>query len=310
MGYDIKTIKEEFKSKGIYHTPEGLSKKLRSYFPIDVSEVYDPTCGTGNLLSEFSEAEKYGQDIDSLQIGIARERLKNFHGIVDDVLKAPAWNDRKFKAIVANYPFSVKWEPNEKDERFIDAPTIPTQGKADYAFLLHILHYLDDSGGIAVTLNFPGILYRGQREGKIRKWIVDNNWIDTIEFIPGDTFVDTKIATVIIVFKKNKKTTDITFISGDKQRIVPLSEVVENNYTLTENNYFEEEYVREVIDVEKVELEAQRNSIELLKSSIEMSMLVLEVEDKSLIELNPFLDEIQSVVDRYREVVNAKIKRK
>ena len=109
---------------------------------------------------------KYGQDINVDEIKIAKRELKNFVGVAGDTLKEPAFKGKKFSAIVANPPFSIKWEP-QTDERFADAPTVPTESKADYAFILHILHYLSDDG-IAIVLNFPGILYRGGREGKIR----------------------------------------------------------------------------------------------------------------------------------------------
>lgn len=210
--YNLKTIKQDFKSKGIFYTTKDLALYLKSFLPDDVKEIYDPTCGNGGLLSVFDDdVEKYGQDINEEQVQAARENLKNFHGVVGDTLAEPAFMDRKFKYIIANPPFSIKWE-QQNDERFEGYPCLPPKSKADYAFIAHILHCLTDDG-IAVVLNFPGILYRGQSEGKIRKYLVEKNFIDTVAMIDGGHFVDTKIATVMLILKKNRNTTDITFSS-------------------------------------------------------------------------------------------------
>ena len=139
--YSIKSIRQDFKNKGIFYTPEKLSKFMRNLLPAEVDEIYDPTCGAGNLLSVFGdEVKKYGQDINSEQVEFAKTRLKNFEGIAGDTLKSPAFKDKKFNYIIANYPFSIKWEPFV-DERFEKCPVLPPPSKADYAFILHILHY-------------------------------------------------------------------------------------------------------------------------------------------------------------------------
>lgn len=249
MEKNLQNIKQEFKNKGIFYTPETLALKLKEYIDIPITEVYDPTCGQGNLLKVFDEnIPKYGQELDGLELEKANQSLKNFTGIAGNTLTNPAFVNKKFNCIVANYPFSIKWQPT-LDERFIEAPTIPTEGKADYAFILHILHYLSDTG-IASVLNFPGILYRGNREAKIRKYIVDKNWIDKIILIPANTFVDTKIATVLIIFKKNKTTTNITFIDEElkKEQVVTLEEIKKNDYNLSVNQYVFIEPVKEKID--------------------------------------------------------------
>ena len=169
--YHIKSIKEEFKSKGIFYTTNELALLIKSFVDIEIDEVYDPTCGDGALLSVFDDSvKKYGQEINEHQIEVAEKRLVNFTGYCGDTLKDPAFKDKKFKCIVANPPFSIKWEPPIlngifTDDRFKFIPALPPKSKADYAFILHILHYLD-SDGIAVVLNFPGILYRGNSKGK------------------------------------------------------------------------------------------------------------------------------------------------
>jgi len=179
MSYDLKSIKQEFKNKGIFYTTNELALYIKSFVNFEVNEVYDPTCGDGSLLSVFDDnALKFGQEINQNQLEIANSRLKNFIGVCGDTLKSPAFFDKKFKCIVANPPFSIKWEPPIlddmfNDERFLNIPAMPPQSKADYAFILHILHYLDNDG-IAVTLNYPGILYRGNSEYILRKWLVEN----------------------------------------------------------------------------------------------------------------------------------------
>lgn len=231
--YSVKAIRKQFKEKGIFYTQKELAEYIKSLLPKNVDKVYDPTCGNGGLLSVFGDdVEKYGQDINEEQLEEAKERLTNFHGVSGDTLKSPAFSEMKFDYIVGNPPFSVKWEPFE-DERFI-APVLPPPSKADYAFNLHILHYLSEKG-IAVVLNFPGILYRGNREGKIRRWIVEQNYVEKVIAIAGNKFEDTAIATCIIVYNKAKTNTDILFIDDEtgKQRSVTFEEVKDNGFNLS-----------------------------------------------------------------------------
>ena len=172
--FNLKTIKQDFKDKGIFYTTKELALYLKSFLPENVKEIYDPTCGNGGLLSVFSDdVEKYGQDINADQVQVAQENLKNFHGAIGDTLANPAFTDRKFKYIIANPPFSIKWE-QKSDERFENYPCLPPKSKADYAFIAHILYCLSDDG-MAVVLNFPGILYRGNSEGKIRQYLIEQS---------------------------------------------------------------------------------------------------------------------------------------
>ena len=143
--YNIKSIRQDFKQKGIFYTQRELAEYIKNLLPEKRPDrVYDPTCGNGGLLSVFDDSvEKYGQDINSEQVEEATRRLSNFHGVAGDTLKEPAFKDMKFDYIVANPPFSIKWEPFQ-DERF-NAPVLPPPSRADYAFNLHILHYLSDN---------------------------------------------------------------------------------------------------------------------------------------------------------------------
>jgi type I restriction enzyme M protein len=282
MEKNIKNIRNEFKEKGIFYTPEALALTLKQYIDKDVKNVYDPTCGQGNLLKVFPDnIPKYGQELYSDEVDKAINTLSNFKGVCGDTLQNPAFLNKKFDCIVANYPFSIKWEPFT-DERFVQAPTIPTQGKADYAFILHILHYLADDG-IASVLNFPGILYRGQKEAQIRQWIVDQNYIDKIIHIPANTFVDTKIATVLIVFKKNKTTTDILFVDKELQidRIVPIEEIIQNNYVLSVSQYIQKQEEKKEItqyDLEAIRNKARQDAIKMIIADLELDKLVCQLE--------------------------------
>ena len=293
--YNLKTIKQDFKSKGIFYTPKDLALYLKSFLPDDVKEIYDPTCGNGGLLSVFDDdVEKYGQDINEEQVQAARENLKNFHGVVGDTLAEPAFMDRKFKYIIANPPFSIKWE-QQNDERFEGYPCLPPKSKADYAFIAHILHCLTDDG-IAVVLNFPGILYRGQSEGKIRKYLVEKNFIDTVAMIDGGHFVDTKIATVMLILKKNRNTTDITFLHNDEKIVVPLSEIINNDYNLSTNNYIIEEVEREEVDLNEVNRDVRKGTLAMIKSTLDMEKMIADLDGTNI---SGFINEIRKLLDEY-----------
>lgn len=282
MEKNLKNIKNEFKEKGIFYTPEALALTLKKYIDKDVKNVYDPTCGQGNLLKVFANnIPKYGQELYPDELDKAKESLFNFEGVCGDTLQNPAFLGKKFDCIVANYPFSIKWKPFI-DERFAQAPTVPTQGKADYAFILHILHYLADDG-IASVLNFPGILYRGQKEAQIRQWIVDQNYIDKIIHIPANTFVDTKIATALIVFKKNKTTTNILFVDEELQieRVVPIEEIIQNNYVLSVSQYIQKKEEKKEItqyDLEAIRDKARQDAIKIIVADLELDKLVCQLE--------------------------------
>lgn len=295
MGYDIKSIKQEFKEKGIFYTTPELANYLKSFLPDDVTEIYDPTCGNGGLLSAFDDdVKKYGQDINEEQVRYAEQHLKNFTGVVGDTLKNPAFMGKKFKYIIANPPFSIKWEP-AVDERFKDLPALPPKSKADYAFLAHILYYLSDDG-MAVALNFPGILYRGNSEGKIRKWLIENNYIDTVIAIDGGYFVDTKIATAVLILRKNKETTGITFIHNDNEAVVSVEEIKTNDYCLTVSLYIFEEEEKEEINPIELESEARRSFLEKLRKELDFERMVCEMEG---ISIQPFINAIRRILREY-----------
>lgn len=301
MTYNIKNIREEFKSKGIFYTQPELAEYMKSLVDIDITDVYDPTCGDGSLLSCFpDELPKFGQEINDHQLEVAEKRLKNFTGVCADTLKEPAFMDKRFSCIVANPPFSIAWEPPAglfKDERFAEVPVLPPKSKADYAFLLHIIHLLADDG-IAIVLNFPGILYRGNREGTVRKWFVDKNWIEKVIQIPGKTFIDTTIATSLLILKKNKSTTNIEFIDNEEKlsRVVPVDEIISNDYNLSVNSYVQKEVEKVVVDPTDLQRKARLAMCERLRKDIEMDKIICEFEGW---DFNQYLDDLKKVVNSY-----------
>lgn len=294
----IKNIRQEFKDKGIFYTPPELAKKLKEYVDRPVENVYDPTCGAGNLLKVFpDEVKKYGQELDREQLELIN--IPNFTGRYGDTLTDDKFCETKFECIVANPPFSVKWNPDElkEDVRFKSCSALPPPSKADWAFMLHILYHLADDG-IAVVLNSPGVLYRGQREAKIRRWFVENNYIDRVVNVPGNTFEDTTIGTCIIVLKKNKNTTDIIFENEDRVEVINQNNIAENDFNLSVNIYLEEEVEKEEIDPSVLENEARRSFLERLKRELDFDKMVCEMEG---ISMQPFIKAIRAILNKYAE---------
>lgn len=297
--YNIKSIRQDFKQKGIFYTQKELAEYIKNLLPASVNRVYDPTCGNGGLLSVFDDnVEKYGQDINAQQVEEAANRLKNFHGVAGDTLKTPAFKDMKFDYIVANPPFSIKWEPFQ-DVRF-NAPVLPPPSKADYAFNLHILHYLSDKG-VAAVLNFPGILYRGNREGIIRQWLVEQNYIEKVIAIAGNKFADTSIATCVIVYNKSKQNTDILFIDDEtgEQRSVSFEEVKENGFNLSVSLYIQAKTIKEIIDPIELDTQARNAFFTRLRNELMFERAVCEFEG---LNFQSFLTDIQTILDEFKEI--------
>lgn len=294
----IKNIRQEFKDKGIFYTPPELAKKLMEYVDIKPDTVYDPTCGSGNLLRVFpDEVKKYGQELDEEQLTLID--IPNFIGKAGDTLMDDGFAGMKFQCIVANPPFSVRWNPDvlKDDERFSCAPVLPPTSKSDWAFMLHILHHLNENG-VAVVLEFPGILYRGQREGKVRRWFVECNYIDRVVNIQGNTFEDTSIATCIIVLKKNRTTNDIIFEDGDRKESVNLEEIEKNDFNLSPNIYLQEETEKEDVDPMCLERESRRLFLDKFKNEMEFEKTVCEMEG---ISIKPFINSIKRILKKYEE---------
>lgn len=309
MSYSVKSIREEFKSKGVFYTDEKLAKLLASYIPEDVTEIYDPTCGGGNLLAVFPDhVRKYGQELNPEQAAQCAQRFRNCEIASGDTLHEPSFINRKFRYIVANYPFSIKWDSTglENDPRFAGVPCLPPPSKIDYAFILHILYMLEE-GGTAVTLNFPGILYRGNREGKIREWIVRQNVIDRVERIEGGYFEDTKVGTALVVFKKGREKDTITFADHENglEREVSLEEVLQEECCLSVERYVQPEVPDKWADFDPVaaEMRARNGALKQLKAQLEFSKGAVELHKMlglpPLPPISEFIRDINAITNQY-----------
>ncbi|MEN8671784.1 type I restriction-modification system subunit M [Nocardioides sp.] len=225
------------KSGGEYYTPQEVSEllaKIAVAGRTEINKVYDPACGSGSLLLKFAKVLGhdqvkqgfYGQEINLTTYNLARinmflhdvpyEKFDIAHG---DTLTDPAhWDDEPFEAIVSNPPYSTRWAGDDdvtliNDERYAPAGVLAPKSKADLAFAMHILHWLAVDGTAAIV-EFPGVLYRGGAEKKIRDYLVANNYVDAVIQLPPDLFFGTTIATCIIVLKKSKATNDIAFVDA------------------------------------------------------------------------------------------------
>ena len=293
------------KSGGEYYTPQEVSELLTKITLVGkttVNKVYDPACGSGSLLLNFSKILGpdnvrlgfYGQEINITTYNLCRINMflhdvpyDKFNIKLGDTLLEPKhWDDEPFEAIVSNPPYSIKWEGDDNpilinDQRFSPAGVLAPKGKADLAFIMHSLSWLATNGTAAIVC-FPGIMYRGGAEQKIRKYLIDNNYIDCIIQLPDNLFFGTSIATCIMVLKKGKSENKTLFIDASKEcikvtnsnklspqnienilkvfierkekidyvsRLVPNDEIAQNEYNLSVSTYVEAEDTREVIDI-------------------------------------------------------------
>lgn len=308
MGYSVKELRKQFAERGVFYTDDKLAALLADIVSAngDVVDVYDPTCGAGNLLAVFGDdIKKYGQEIDGVQADVARKRLTNAIIATGNTLTEPAFTGRKFRHIVANYPFSIKWEPFV-DARWADAPALQPPSKADYAFILHIISMLADDG-VAAVLGFPGILYRGQREGKIREWLIRQNLIESVTLIEGGYFEDTNIATALLVIRKNRTSTDIKFCDHEsgKEAVATFADVQANNFNLSPSGYIappvDERFAN--YDVVEAELQHRRNIIGIVDKALQMSQMHADLHGSLSLAPYPsitdFANDIMNVVKKY-----------
>ena len=323
------------KSGGEFFTPQTVSKLL-ARLVMDgnksINKVYDPTCGSGSLLLQMKQQFEdhiiedgfYGQEINMTNFNLARMNMflhnvnyNNFSIKRGDTLLNPLHNEEKpFDAIVSNPPYSIKWVGDAdptliNDERFAPAGKLAPKSYADFAFIMHALSYLSSKGRAAIVC-FPGIFYRKGAERTIRKYLIDNNFIDCVIQLPENLFFGTSIATCILVMSKNKTENKVLFIDASKEfkketnnnileetnidaiveefrnrtdveyfsRYVDVSEIEENDYNLSVSTYVEKEDTREIIDIKVVnkELEETVKRIDELRSSI--NEIVKELEDE------------------------------
>ena len=228
------------KSGGEFFTPQEVGELLARIVIMDktsVNKVYDPACGSGGLLLKFAKILGkenvrdgfFGQEINLTTYNLARINMflhninyNNFSIERGDTLIHPVhWDDEPFDAIVSNPPYSIKWAGKTNpilinDERFAPAGVLAPTSKADLAFTMHMLSWLSPKGTAAIV-EFPGILYRGGAEQKIRQYMIDNNFVDTVIQLPPDLFFGTSIATCILVLKKNKSDNNVLFVDASEE---------------------------------------------------------------------------------------------
>ena len=297
MPKSAKLFRRSLQKSGVFFTPKKLAEYMRSFFPSDVAEIYDPTCGDGGLLAEFDGAKKYGQEIDAEQGNYAATNLVNAQIEIGDTLADDKFKDRKFRYIVANPPFSVAWEP-QMDERFEGFGLAP-KSKADYAFILHCLHHLEE-GGLAVVMCFPGVLYRGQREGEIREKIVRSGALERVVEIDGGDFEDTGISTVLLVFRKGRSGDSVTFEKKEtgETREVNLDEIEKNGFNLSVCQYIEPKSDKAKIDPLKEQVAARAAALNHLRASIRVDATVCELERFRQPEFDhvDFLNRLQKII--------------
>ncbi len=322
------------KSGGEFYTPQEVSElltKLAIVGKTSVNKVYDPACGSGSLLLKSAKILGkenvrngfYGQEINLTTYNLCRINMflhdigyDKFDIACEDTLTSPQhWDDEPFEVIVSNPPYSIKWAGDDNavlinDPRYSPAGVLAPKSKADFAFIMHSLSWLATNGTASIVC-FPGILYRGGAEQKIRKYLIDNNFVDCIIQLPDNLFFGTSIATCIMVLKKSKKDNSTLFIDAtnecvkvtnnnkltdeninnivdiftkreDKEYVAKLvfnKEIEENDYNLSVSTYVEKEDTREKIDI--VELNKEIDKIVAREQVLrdEIKKIISEIEE-------------------------------
>ena len=313
------------KSGGEYFTPQEVSEVLARIACCNnpnIQKVYDPACGSGSLLMKFvkyvgekaSEIEVYGQEINPTTYNLCRINMflhnvnyAKFDIQLGNTLTTPHHLGMKFDAIVSNPPYSKSWEGKNNtilinDVRYSPAGVLAPIQRSDLAFTMHMLYHLSETGTCAIV-EFPGVLYRGGAEKKIREYLIKNNFVDTVILLPTNLFFGVGIATCIIVIKKNKKDNNILFVDGSEEfvkkgdknkledenqnrivnayqerkeeqyfsKLVSNDEVLANGANLSVSSYVEKEDKREVIDIVKLNEEIQTLQSEIFTLNTEIA---------------------------------------
>ena len=303
------------KSGGEFFTPQEVGELLARIVIMDktsVNKVYDPACGSGGLLLKFAkilgkENVKqgfFGQEINLTTYNLARINMflhninyNNFNIARGDTLIHPQhWDDEPFDAIVSNPPYSIHWAGKENpllinDERFSPAGVLAPSSKADLAFTMHMLSWLSPKGTAAIV-EFPGVLYRGGAEQKIRKYMIDNNFIDTVIQLPPDLFFGTTIATCILVLKKNKTDNDILFVDAS-------TEFVRN----TNKNKLSDENINNIINLLKERKEVENKSYLATYEEVKENDCNISLNSYLKTNLNEKKIDIKEVNKRLAEIV-------
>ena len=325
------------KSGGEYYTPQEVSELLARIVSHDreyVNKVYDPACGSGSLLLQFAKVlgkqnvKKgfFGQELNITTYNLCRinmflhninyEKFDIHNG--DTLLEPYHWDDEPFDAIVSNPPYSTKWVGDDNpllinDPRYAPAGVLAPKSKSDLAFTMHMLSWLSTEGTAAIV-EFPGVLYRGGKEQKIRQYLVDNNYVDTVIQLPPNLFFGVTIATCIIVLKKSKKDNKTLFIDaaglfvheGNKnklsaeniaaiideyahRKVVPHfsalidnAAIAENGYNLSVSSYVEAEDTRPQTDIRELNERIRRIVARENELRAEIDRIIAELETETL----------------------------
>ena len=324
------------KSGGEFFTPQQVSKliaRLAMHGQSSINKIYDPACGSGSLLlqakkqfdAHIIEDGFYGQELNHTTYNLARMNMflhdvnyDKFNIQLGDTLIEPHFGDDKpFDAIVSNPPYSVKWVGSDdptliNDDRFAPAGVLAPKSKADFAFVLHALSYLSSKGRAAIVC-FPGIFYRGGAEQKIRQYLVDNNYVETVISLAPNLFFGTTIAVTILVLSKHKTDTNTQFIDASglfkketnnnalldahidqimavfdsKANIehfaqsVPLEKVAANGYNLSVSSYVEAKDNREVVDIAQLNAALKTTVARIDQLRQEIDAIVAEIEGEA-----------------------------
>jgi type I restriction enzyme M protein len=324
------------KSGGEYYTPQEVSELLAEITTVgktDVNKVYDPCCGSGSLLLKFAKVLGkenvrqgfYGQEVNLTTYNLCRINMflhdinyNHFNIAHGDTLTDPKhWDEEPFDAIVSNPPYSINWEGDANpiminDSRFSPAGVLAPKSKADLAFTMHMLSWLSTSGTAAIV-EFPGVLYRGGAEQKIRKYLVDNNYVDAVIQLPPDLFFGTSIATCIMVLKKSKKENKTLFIDASKEFVrggnknklsaenrkkileayisrenieyfsclVDNDVISQNEYNIAVSSYVVAEDTREVVDIDELNRNIEKIVARQSELRAAIDKIVAEIENNN-----------------------------
>lgn len=305
------------KSGGEFFTPADVSELLTRLGTVGkktVNKVYDPACGSGSLLLK---AEKvlgkeavingfYGQEINITTYNLCRINMflhdigfDKFDIECEDTLTNPQhWDDEPFELIVSNPPYSIKWEGDENpllinDPRFAPAGVLAPKSKADLAFIMHSLSWLAANGTAAIVC-FPGIMYRGGAEQKIRKYLVENNYVDCVIQLPSNLFFGTSIATCIMVMKKGKADNKVLFIDATNEcvKVTNNNKLTEENITKIVNTFTDRE------DIKHFSYLAAFDEVEANDFNLSVSTYVEAEDTREKIDIVKLNAEIKEIVAR------------
>lgn len=313
------------KSGGEFYTPSEVSEllaRLGTVGKTKVNKVYDPACGSGSLLMKARKIlgpegvtlGYYGQEINITTYNLCRINMflhdigfDQFDVACEDTLTNPQhWDDEPFELIVSNPPYSVKWAGDENpllinDPRFSPAGALAPKSKADLAFIMHSLSWLS-ANGVAAIVCFPGIMYRGGAEKKIRQYLIDNNFVDAVIQLPDNLFFGTSIATCIMVLKRGKADNKTLFIDASKEcaKVTNNNKLTEDNLTRIVDLYAKREEVAHVVHVASLD--------EIASEDYNLSVSTyVEAEDTrekvDIVKLNAEIEEIVAREDVLREEI-------